>query len=441
MKNLNKDLSILSSENSKIEYFIITDLFKYNSPKKISIKDKIILRNLALKLKEITSSAENIEKRKLWVMHNSLEKTRPLVLVFPEDSWYELLPKDSLQISAPFLREYEWYLRSLIYRHENIKDDYVYEPYINVQLCFSDNQFGLPIKTHKIDTVVSFIKQIEGEKDLKKLLPIKFVFDEESTNKNYHLLSEIFDEIIDVKISKMNPTFIDTSFLTRLIAWRGGLEQVCFDMIEKPKLIHLIMEYMTSKTQEILEYLEKQNLFSLNNDNSYINSGGIGCSKELPKSGYDNNVRLKDLWGSSQGQDFTGVSPEMFYEFALQYQIKILKNFGLNSYGCCEDISKKIKYIKKIPNLRRVSVSPFTNMEIAAEELTNKYVYVWKPNPSYVSMDSFDDDFIKKDLKKGFETAKNCVLEVILKDLLTVKKDPSRIFKWTKIALELAKEN
>jgi len=58
----------------------------------------------------------NEKKRNLWKEHNSLIKTKPLILVFPENAWVELLPYSILKASDPFLREYEWYLRSLIYR-------------------------------------------------------------------------------------------------------------------------------------------------------------------------------------------------------------------------------------------------------------------------------------------------------------------------------------
>jgi len=39
----------------------------------------------------------------------------------------------------------------------------------------------------------------------------------------------------------------------------------------------------------------------------------------------------------------------MHNEFALKYEIPILSRFGLNSYGCCEPLHDKIKYLKQIP--------------------------------------------------------------------------------------------
>jgi hypothetical protein len=68
----------------------------------------------------------------------------------------------------------------------------------------------------------------------------------------------------------------------------------------------------------------------------------------------------------------------MVDEFILPYQMQILEKFGLNYYGCCEAMDYKFDIIKKIHNLRKVSVSPFTNVKIAAEKLEDRYIAEWK---------------------------------------------------------------
>jgi hypothetical protein len=116
----------------------------------------------------------------------------------------------------------------------------------------------------------------------------------------------------------------------------------------------------------------------------------------------------------------------------------VLENFGLSYYGCCEDLSKKYKVVKKIPNLRRVSVAPWTDIKVASDELEDKYVYVWKPNPSDLAMDTFNSDFIKKKIKNGFDVTRDNIVEIIMKDTHTLRGDPSRMKKWAHIAKELA---
>ena len=52
---------------------------------------------------------------------------------------------------------------------------------------------------------------------------------------------------------------------------------------------------------------------------------------------------------------------------------------------------------------------PWTDIKIAAEELEDKYVYVWKPNPSILAMESFDEDLVKKTIKNGFEVVSSII--------------------------------
>ena len=95
----------------------------------------------------------------------------------------------------------------------------------------------------------------------------------------------------------------------------------------------------------------------------------------------------------------------------------------------------RLDYILKIPNLRRVSVSPWTNQEIAAEKLGRKIIYSRKPNPALICV-SFDEQKIREDIRNTLRIAKGCVVEIIMKDTHTVQNDPTRITKWVKIALE-----
>lgn len=164
---------------------------------------------------------------------------------------------------------------------------------------------------------------------------------------------------------------------------------------------------------------------------------GVAYTNELPQSDWKEGqpVRLKDLWGFAESQETVGVSPQMFAEFVLPYQMPLLEKFGLNCYGCCEPLHDRWEYIKNIPNLRRVSVSPWCDQEIMAEKLGKNYIFSRKPNPSLVCV-SFNEDVIRRDIRNTLKIAEGCVLEIILKDTHTVQNDPRRISRWVEIAME-----
>lgn len=62
-----------------------------------------------------------------------------------------------------------------------------------------------------------------------------------------------------------------------------------------------------------------------------------------------------------------------------------------------------------------------------------------KPTPAFIAADTVDYDVIEDDLKETLKAAKdnNVNLEIILKDISTVKYQPERITKWAEIAMNV----
>ena len=61
-----------------------------------------------------------------------------------------------------------------------------------------------------------------------------------------------------------------------------------------------------------------------------------------------------------------------------------------------------------------------------------------KPNPASLAMETFDAERIRQDLRRDLETTKGCRVEIIMKDNHTIRRDPSRVVKWVRIAREEA---
>jgi hypothetical protein len=147
-------------------------------------------------------------------------------------------------------------------------------------------------------------------------------------------------------------------------------------------------------------------------------------------------MRLRDVWGFAESQETVGVSPRMFEELVLPCQVPLLERFGLNCYGCCEPLERRIDAIlKNVPRLRRVSVSPWADQKVMADKLGKSYVFSKKPHPTLVAT-GFDERAIRDDLRKTLRIAGNGVLEIVMKDTHTVQGDPTRLTRWVRIALE-----
>jgi hypothetical protein len=165
----------------------------------------------------------------------------------------------------------------------------------------------------------------------------------------------------------------------------------------------------------------------------------LAYTDELPGPGYDPaQVITRNLWGYAMAQELTVASPAVLEEFVLPYQAAILQRFGLTCYGCCESNDGKWGMIKKhIPHLRMVSVSPFSQHELAAEELQDKYVYAWKPHPAAITA-AFDETVIRAELTRVFRILRNCRVAVRMLDTQTLHGEPQRLTRWIAIAKEVA---
>jgi len=135
-------------------------------------------------------------------------------------------------------------------------------------------------------------------------------------------------------------------------------------------------------------------------------------------------------------QEFTGVSPAMQNDFLLRYQLPILQKFGLVAYGCCEDLTAKIKILRQIPNLRRIAVSPFANVARCAEQIGKDYVLSYRPSPVDMVAYGFSSEQVRGVLRRDLAACRGCHVDITLKDVETVQHDPTRIPQWVRIARE-----
>ena len=413
----------------------IPDVTCDSPPGSLSPKERSYLIELAKKVAEIAHLPEQRQKAAIWKRHNILMDNRPTLLVFPEDSWFQMLDIRDLTVSDPYWKQWEWYLKHLIYRHERLHDDFVIKPEIPVPSVIHIGNWGLDIKHHKVssDGAYSWDPPIKEERDIELLKYPSIRIDREATAGTLDAVGELFDDILPVK--PQCGTRIDANVVGAAAAFRG-MEQIMLDMYDRPDWLHRFLNFFTDGYLRQIDYLESEGLFTLNNENQYTDAGGLGYTTELPAAGFDGeHVRTEDLWIHAAAQEYSEVSPWHHEEFGLDYQMKITQRYGLVAYGCCEPYTSKFDMVKKIPNLRRVSVSPWCDVDIAAQALENKYIFSYKPNPAYLAT-RLDEDFIRKDIRRMLDATRECVAEIILKDTYTIENQPDRIERWIAIVRE-----
>ena len=210
------------------------------------------------------------------------------------------------------------------------------------------------------------------------------------------------------------------------------------DLIMRPDMVNAAVERMVDAWMVELDQFDKMNLLSLDNSNGYVGSGGYGYTSELPGDDYDpNHVKPHNMWGCSNAQIFSEVSPEMHWEFAIKHDMRWLERFGLTYYGCCEPLHNKMNILRKISNLRKISVSPWCDLERLISEIGSDYVISRKPSPAILAETDWDKAKARAEIHKVLEKAEGkCHIEFIIKDVSTVRRDPQRLWEWSRIAME-----
>jgi hypothetical protein len=403
----------------------------------ITPKERNILRRLASQVAELATRPIEQEKRDLWLRHNALEATRPLIFCDPENGWGEIFPADQLECESDLTRWWEFRLRQEIFWGTQMCDDRVIEPYFDVDHVYSETDWGMHETVINSAEGGSYVWE-SPLKDYAGFAELRFpqiTIDNAATARLIEQAQDLLGDLLTVRLR--NGWWWSLGLTNTVIKLRG-LERMMLDMLDQPEELHRLMGFIRDGNLARLDWLESHALLSFNTDGAYVGSGGFGWTRELPQPDFSGQVRTKDMWGFSESQETVGVSPSMFAEFVLPYQLPILERFGLNCYGCCEPLDKRWPFIKQIPRLRRVSISPWSNREKMAEVLGANYIFSMKPTPTDIAMETFDEDRIRTGLQKDLQITRGCRVEVIMKDNHTIRHDPSRVIRWVQIARQEA---
>lgn len=402
----------------------------------VSVKDREILRGLAARVREIAELPEMEERKQRWYDFIGLKPERPMVLCYPEGSWVELLPESACQCEDTSLRKWEWRLRSQLYWWENIHDDNTIEPWFDINWDVHSSNYGMEVVFQHGGNRGSYrwdppVKDLG--RDLDKLHIREFTVDRAKTMADMEMAESLFGEYLPARL-RGNPNCYG-------FTWRAvdliGLENLMMYMYDEPENLHKLMALLRDDFLHMMKWHEEEGLLNLHNENDYVGSGGVAYTRQLPGPGWKQgrSVTLKDIWGVAESQETVGISPDMFREFVLPYQVPMMELTGLNHYGCCEGIHDRIDDLLKLPNMRRFSVSPWCDQGIMAEKLGKNYIFSRKPNSSLICA-GFNEKAAREDIANTLEITGNCVVEFIMKDTHTVENEPWRIRKWVELAYE-----
>ncbi len=410
----------------------------------VTPEDRTILRELARQVAEVAALPVQQETIALWKGLNGLKPARPMVTV-DQVAWHEMNVDDELTLrtQSVFCRDLETYLRRTLYGWKHMRVDMVVQPFVNVPKVIRNAGFGIEILEERAITdpqndIVGhcYIDQLVSDEDVLKIVQPDPELDRQATAEAEEAAHEILDGILGVRMQGMFPVFAPWDVI---VQWRGA-QNVLFDLADRPEFMHRIISRLTDAYLVLLDRLEERGL--LGYGQALIHCTGA-FTDELPAPGFDpGHPRARDLWTYGMAQVFSSVSPAMHQEFELDYAVRWHERFGLVYYGCCEPLHDKIALIKRVPHVRKVSMSPWANQEKGAERIGKEMVFSRKPNPAFLAGPTWDPQFVERDLQDTRQCCARygCPVEFILKDISTVAYQPQRLWEWADVAMKVAKQ-
>lgn len=402
-----------------------------------AIHDRQVLRDLAKRYSDICRQPRQDELRALWRHHNSLCSTRPLILVMfgMWNPWCAELINEQLACRDALFRDIETWLRLRLF-HATLNDDAVFEPWIPVaatRVLPHGSVWGPEVRrvSSMPGGAAQFAPPIKSLQDIERLVTPSHVINEKDTAARVAQVGEALSDIVHIAVDRSPAWTHFRGDIATSLAMLRGHEQIMYDMIERPEWLHRLLSFMRDGILAAHEAAECAGDWRLcAHDNQ-----SMPYAKELPAPSADAHpVKRKDLWGFMAAQEFTLVSPAMHEEFLLNYQIPILREFGLSAYGCCEDLTNKISLLRRIPNLRRIAVTPRANLTRCAEQISDRYVISWRPNPAEMVCCGFDPHSVRRTIRDGLRTAQGCHVDITLKDVETLQGDTSTLRRWVEAA-------
>jgi len=405
-------------------------------------KERETLQTLAKQYAEIAALPIQQEKIALWKALNRGEMQRPMVTI-DQLPWNQLNANNEITpvVQDPFWSRVEIYLRQQLYMWHNFPVDMVIEPCIPIPMAIDGIGYGVASEEEtrimdEANDIMShyYLNQFETDEDLNKIQNMQINHDQSETNRRMEIAHDLFHGIVGVRPQG----HIFHLGLWDYISQTMGIGELYYSLADRPEYMHALMRRLTDS---LLSGVKQANELALCDSQSNIcHCSYIYTDEMLPNPGGGGTGISQNSWAFGLAQPFTSVSPATTAEFEVPYISEIAQHFGGIYYGCCDRLDDRLDIVSAIPNIRKLSCSPWSNMEAFAEKIGPNVTMSVKPNPALIAGAMVDYTAVEKDLYDTVQIARrhNVNLEIILKDISTINHEPQRLKVWNDIAMRIA---
>ncbi len=398
-----------------------------------------LLRDMAKRLGEIAAKHASEGKRTRWERHNTLQSERPMFLV-DQLPWNELDPAcvhGHETIKDRYWSHVEIWMRRELWKAENLKTDMVVDPYVKLPRPFFNSGRGLASKVTELkldktgDVASQHMEAVLCEpEDIEKIKDPVITPDRETEARVVGEADALFDGIIPWRFC--GPVMHLGAWDT--IAYWMGVENLYIELMDRPEMMHAVMERMLGTYMVEIDQYNRHKIYDTAENYCH-------CSQTyMPGESPNREATTFNGWAYGLAQPFTSVSPKVTQEFECEYMKRVFPYFKNIYYGCCDRLDDRMEIVCALPNVRKLSCSPWSHREAFAEKLPKSIIMSNKPNPAFLATDALDEAAVRADIRRTINAAAKYgkTLEMILKDVSTIKYDIPRLQRFCEIAMEEA---
>jgi len=414
----------------------------------LSDADVRVLRSLGEWAAQAAASPVNQEKISAWYRHDEGAPDRR-VMVLAEmnyltgDKQRQPVEPGELRCTDPWARQLEYHFRLRRFETEVVRDDHVVSPFVEYPPAVAASDFGVPTGHHREAGAdpLAFnyqppLKSLD-EADFARLRHRTFRWNRDAEERTCERLEAIFAGILPAR-RRCGPWQLGVP-ITSTALDLVGLDNFMLLTYDNPAGLHRLMAFIRDDHLAFLDWMDAEGAWPLNHEGDYVGAGSMGFTRRLPAPDFAGRARCRDRWGLSESQESVGISPAQYREFVHPYLRALSDRFGRVYYGCCEPVHTILDCLAELPNLARVSVSPWADEEVVGRFCRERGIaYSRKPRPTLFMAPVYDEGAVREHLAKTVACARGCRLEIIQRDVYTTHDEPRRFVRWVELVREAA---
>ncbi len=399
----------------------------------ITPDDKAILRDLARRRAEVAASERNRQLYQRWKAHGAAGADRPLIRIELDTFEQELLP-GMMHCRGEEARRMEAELLRPMVNFTLFEDDTLVPGYYGVTEQFRFVPFGLPVKVQETGGLghhfIPYLHELEEDDHL--LGPSLMEVQEEEAQRRMQLAQDTFGDVLPVK------RISNAAYCTPMqdIIHIMNMDDLYIAMIDEEERFCAMLERLCDDYIALFTQLEEQGVLCSGAEMQHLCQGSYCFTDELTDG--TPAAKLKDLWLFMDSQETAGISPRMYRDLVFPHYKRIMDRFGLLSYGCCEATHPIWEdCLSKLPQLRKVSISPWCDEAFMGERLAGtKVTYLRKPPATLLGMNTpqLDEDAVLACFRKTAQAACGCKIEIAQRDVYTVGSSPEKVRRYVELA-------